>query len=290
MPTSPYFDHQPNKPNPEQLLLEDMLNEQIYLMGYDVYYLLRESLDDIDMILGEDPNSIFQKAYKVCAFINDVENWSAGGDFFSKFGFQINKQNSIVLTKRHFNRWVGNAHREKPIAGDLIYIPVFEKLFEIKKVSSDAPFYVLGSRDPFYFNLELEMFKYSHEPITTGIEELDILEKENAYVLELNVTGGNTPYWNSETVYQGNSLPFARASAVVKYWDRANSKIGVYNVIGEFETGNSVIGMSSGAVWNVSTYDSKQDNEEFRLYQNKEIEVSANTTIVRTENNPFGRI
>lgn len=291
MPVSPYFQHTSAKPNRDQLLMEDLLNEQIYLMGHDIYYILRETADEIDQILGEDPNSIFQKAYKIAAFINDVDDWTSGAETFSKFGLFINKSNSLVVTRRHFNKSVGNTWRDRPEEGDLVYVPAFEKLFEIKKVSTDSAFQGLGSHTPYYYTLEVEMFKYSHEDIETGIDELDILEPTNAYVIELYMEDGNANnYWKNELVYQGNSYANGTSTGVVKYWDSANSVLGIYNVIGEFENGVAVVGASSGASWNIADYDDKEDNEENRTYSNAEIEADANTTIVRTETNPFGDV
>lgn len=288
MPVSPYFNHDSKKPTPEQLLVEDLINEQVYLHGYEIYYILRESADEIDNLLGEDKTSIFQKAYKIAAFVNEVEDWSQGTDFLSKFGLQINKQNQIVITRRMFSRDIPSHLRTVPQEGDLVFIPVFDKLFEIKKSSSEGMFYSMGKKNSIYFQIDIEMFTYSHETINTGYEELDILEAENTYVIELHLNNGSGAYWKNEIVYQGSDEANSTASAMVKYWDSANSILGVYSIKGEFANGTYLIGATSGTTWNIADYDDMEDHEEFRHYQNSDIEAGANTTIIRTETNPFG--
>lgn len=290
MVVSPYFNHHPKKVNSEQLLVEDLINEQVYLAGYEIFYLCRESIDSIDHILGEDRTAIFRKAYRMAAFINNPDDWTEGTDFFSKFGIQINKQNQLALTRRHFQRYVPSQIRTEPRGGDLIFIPVFDKLFEIKKSSSEGMFFTLGKENPIYYTLELEMAHYSHESIDTDFEELNILETENTYVLELHLENGSVPLWKEEIVYQGTDQANSTARAMVKYWDGANNAVGVYSILGEFEQGGNLVGVSSGATWNISAYDDLEDHEDYRYYQNADLQVASNVTIDRTESNPFGSV
>lgn len=290
MAISPFFNNNPDRPTNDQLLMEDMINEQIYIMGHDVYYILRETADEIDWVLGEDPTSIFKRAYKIAVFINDRENWTDGSESYGKFGYFINKQNSVVITRRIFNKFVGNAFREKPTEGDLIYIPVFEKLFEIKKVSKEGNFYSQGRRDAYYYTVDIEMFKYNHEPIDTGIDELDILEPENAYVIEMHVNSTAIPYWVNEIVYQGANLVAASCTAQVKYWDQANSIVGIYNIAGQFANGEYLKGDSSTANAMIIGFDDLENNEEYRSYTNVDLQSEANVYIDTSETNPFGSV
>lgn len=280
---TPYFNHTPKRSSGNQRLLENLLNQQVYLFGSDVYYILRESASEIDEIFGEDPSSIFEKAYPIAAYIVDAEDWRSGGDLFAKFGLQINKQTNIVITKRHFERWIGTTFRTRPMEGDLVYVPVLgNRLFEIKYVDEEREYYTHGKTDPYYYELRLEAFRYSQEDFDTGLEFLDNIERDNSYIIELYMEGGSNSYHVGEAVTQGFN------TAIVKKWDSANSILHVYNIVGEFEDGETVVGASSGAAWNIADYDDMTDSSEYEYYQNEDFESFANTMIVTTEVNPFG--
>ena len=50
---------------------------------------------------------------------------------------------------------------ERPKEGDLIYFPLGERLFEIKHVEHENPFYQLGKN--FIYELQCELFRYEDE-------------------------------------------------------------------------------------------------------------------------------
>lgn len=281
MPISPYF-QKTEVLDSDQLLHEDLINEQINLRGINVYYIPRESMSDVDLIFGEDPSSIFQTSYLLAALPLDVESWNTGESMFSKFGLIMNKSTEIAITKREFRRFVTD--RLKPAEGDLIYIPVMKKLFEIKKTNYEDSFFVYGKSETYYWKLSIEMFKYSHESITTGISEIDIIEPENSYIIDLHLSGGSISYWTGEIVSQGNT------TGIVKSWDKANSILSVYSIIGEFVANSNVVGQTSNSEWTLTDYDSLEDSEEKRLYINQDVQVEANSFIVTTETNPFGSL
>ena len=71
--------------------------------------------------------------------------------------------------------------------GDLIYFSKTGSVFEIKYVEFQNPFYQLGKI--YVFKLQCELFEYSSETITTGIEDLDDVEDENSLdMLEFQFT------------------------------------------------------------------------------------------------------
>lgn len=290
MPVSPYFNHSEDPFSADQLLREDLLNELVSQRGINVYYILRETADEVDTLLGEDPTSAFSKAFLIGVLPNDTEDWSAGESFFSKYGLLINKQLSIVVTSREFARYVGTSLRTSPLEGDLIYIPVFRKLFEIKKSEEETDFYSHGKKLPYYFTLFLEMYKYSHEPIDTGIEEIDILELESAHVISLYMESGSGNYYANEMVYQGASANTANVTASVKSWNSSENILDVYAVRGEFVSTANVIGATSGTIRAISDFDILRGDDEHRYSTNADIEGEANTWIVTTEVNPFGNM
>ena len=63
---------------------------------------------------------------------------------------------------------------DRPLEGDLVYHPVFTKMFEISFVDHDEPFYQLDN-NPVY-KLRCKQFEYASEVIDTGIATIDAIE------------------------------------------------------------------------------------------------------------------
>lgn len=258
------------------------MNECVYLMGADCVYIARESASAVDWILGEDPTSKFEKSYPMEMLITNVDQWNAGADLFSKFGMKINKGTNVVVTRRTFNKYVPETLAKRPREGDLVYIPPLQKLFEIKFVNHEDNFYTHGKVLPYYYELQLEMFKYSHEPIDTGIDEIDQIENDNTYIIDFYMVSGSGDYQKNEMISSGTVL------AKVKEWNPETRVLSVYSISGSFEDGAVIEGVTSGASWTIGDFDELEDSEENRLYTNIEIESEANTFISTTETNPFG--
>jgi len=81
---------------------------------------------------------------------------------------------------------------ERPLEGDLIYFPLNGKIFEIKHVEHEVPFYQLGRIQ--MYELRCELFKYSSEDFATGNTEIDTIDtifSNDILVNELLLEDGN---------------------------------------------------------------------------------------------------
>ena len=65
---------------------------------------------------------------------------------------------------------------DRPQEGDIIYHPIFEKMFEINFVDHDEPFFQLDN-NPVY-KLRCKSFEYSSEVLDTGISTIDEIEDD----------------------------------------------------------------------------------------------------------------
>ena len=65
---------------------------------------------------------------------------------------------------------------DRPQEGDLVYHPIFEKMFEISFVDHDEPFYQLDN-NPVY-KLRCKQFEYTSGIIDTGIATIDAIEND----------------------------------------------------------------------------------------------------------------
>jgi hypothetical protein len=293
MATSVYFNNYNSLA--EQRVVEDLITESIKIMGFDAYYLPIENESDRDILFGEDPVKKFSSAFPVEFYLSSALEYGGEREFFSKFGLEIKNNITIIVSKRSFSQRVPQNHFTRPREGDLIYVPFLNgtgELFEIKFTNQTKDFFMLGRKIPFFYELELEKFKYSQERIETGVSQIDDVVTNSSYTIELNIAEGTGSYEQKEIVYQSPDNTHANASvvAIVQEWRPLANTLHVTNIAGEFVDNQIIIGASSNASYRLSTYDPLQDNSRNEVYDNKYIDNQANSIIDFSETNPFGSI
>lgn len=144
MTTNPYFTQGTTN---EQDLLQDLVDEQIKMFGKNVYYLPRKLVKE-DKLFVEDTLSKFEHAYEIEVYLDDAGGFRGDGDLFSKFGVRIADSVTFIVSRRRFTQAVDNLGEliieGRPNEGDLIWFPLVGKLFEIKFVDHEVPFFQLG--------------------------------------------------------------------------------------------------------------------------------------------------
>ncbi len=274
--------------------MEDVIVESIEIMGHELYYIPRDSYDSGDMIFGEYKNSKFTKAYNMEGYIANVEGFEGDGDFFGRFGLEIRDTSNFVISRRSFAKNLPTSLRVRPQEGDLIYVPLMHRLFEIKFIEKKLMFYSLGNREPYIYEMRCELFRFSEEAIDTGIEEIDEIEQENAYTQKLNlpITGFNN-FFDNEVVYQSPDGTWANnvAHAEIRDWYKANGTMFVVGITGQFSSNgaNTLYGNTSGAQFSVSSVgDEKNDYVKFDIFNNSDFDTGADLILDLSEVNPFG--
>ena len=288
MATSVYFNNFSPSVINEHMLLEDLIVESIQIMGHDVKYMPREVYDATDDVLGESVNSKFTRAYNLEMYLANVEGYEGDGDFFSKFGLEIRDTSNFVVSRRTFEKYVPSQIAIRPREGDLIYVPLLGKIFEIKFVEEELMFFSLGKRAPYMYEIRCEVFRSSNEDFDTGTNQIDDIENVASYSIELQLSTGTGNYYQNEIVYQGENLDKAVVSAKVGFWDIANSKLDLVNVSGSFREGGLLVGSQSGAAYIVSVSDDLSDVVKYDDSDNRIIQTEANSFIDLSEINPFG--
>lgn len=270
--------------------MEDVIVESIQIMGHNCYYILRESLDSVDYVLGEASKVKLRQAYLIEAYIANVEGFEGDGDFFSKFGLEIRDTSNFIISRRSFSKHVPSTLRERPQEGDLVYVPVMNRIFEVKFIEKKLMFFSLGNRQPFVYEMRCEDFRYSQEDFETGVQEIDAVEEDNAYTIRLNLqTTGSGSFIDGEVIYQSTDGTYANAYAtgVVKEWYKANGSMFVYNIEGQFNSAN-VYGNTTSSIYRATIVDDRTDYVENDLYDNETFKDEATLILDLTEINPFG--
>jgi hypothetical protein len=289
---NPYFNKFKNLP--EQNLIEDLTVEAIKIHGMEIYYLPRKMVHRDDFF-GEAPYSRFS-SFKMIEMYMDTTTAFEGGDTFTKFGFEIRDSVKFTVSRKRFKRETG---MERPMEGDLLYLPLNKGLFEIKFVEHENPFYQLGKL--LSFQLTCELFQYSEEKMNTGVPEIDVVEDINGYniTLSLGATGGTGNFTKGDTVYQfGNgaitgSVESAIAKATVVSFNPNNpNTIVLSDIVGKWSETSvnkqyKITNNNSIPSYRIVT--GIQDKfGDFVDDSNKQIQDEANQYFNFTEKHPFG--
>lgn len=191
----------------EQFLIQDLINEQLKIYGIEVYYLPRKIFKS-DNIIREVQSSKFDDSFLIEAYLNNYEGYSPGVDIMSKFGITLKNEINLIISRERYEEFIApflegiasgviegknqdtNISFElstRPREGDLIYFPLGERLFEIKRVESEKPFYQLGRN--YIYELSCELYEFENELIDTSIEEVDSTVDSEGYITTLNLVG-----------------------------------------------------------------------------------------------------
>jgi hypothetical protein len=162
----------------EQGLIQDLINEQLRMYGVEVHYLPRRFITE-RKIIKEVIESAFDSAYPIEAYVNSYEGYADNSTILSKFGIQALNEIVLTISRERFSNYISPLIKNKnniklssrPKEGDLIYFPLGDRLFEIKYVEHEKPFYQLQKN--YTYELTCELFRYEDEVIDTSIDEID---------------------------------------------------------------------------------------------------------------------
>ncbi|MGH7744862.1 MAG: hypothetical protein ACREQ5_08645 [Candidatus Dormibacteria bacterium] len=281
MPTNKYFSGY-NETNQQQLY-RDLIDEVVKLFGIDCIYIPRTSLSQPDLLFGDDPTKAYSGAYFMAVYIQNVDGFEGPGDLFTKFGLVINKQLRLLLGNTEFQTATTGSLGVRAREGDIIWMPNFQALWEIKFVNADRFFYAFGAKSFYGWELICEEFRYNNETITTGYDDIDnkVNDVTIGYQMQMNANGIGTFIIN-EKITQANT----NASAYVLSWNLPAQELEVKNLVGSFQPNNTVVGVTSNAHWTMSTIELAH-NVNDNLDDNLIVRNVANTDFDQSESNPL---
>ena len=191
----------------EQNLVQDLVNEHLRMFGIEVYYIPRKYIDT-DNVIREVKSSKFDSNFIIEAYLNNYEGYGANYDIMSKFGLKLTSEITLTISKERFEEFITPFLQDilsateadptlddgstlffanRPKEGDLIYFPLGERIFEIKRVEFENPFYQLGKN--YVYDLKCELFELEDELIDTDIEEIQDTVKDVGYITTLILVG-----------------------------------------------------------------------------------------------------
>ena len=198
----------------ERSLYQNLIKEAIQIYGHDVYYVNRETValdnvlgeDALSKYTNAEPIEMYVEDAE--GFGGDKEIITQFGlenrneitfvvskERFQEMDSQINLEegegsialedgsidqtdNSSTVSTLTGNFYIlqdtATTDADRPQEGDLVYHPIFAKMFEINFVDHDEPFYQLDN-NPVY-KLRCKQFEYTSEILDTGIATIDAIE------------------------------------------------------------------------------------------------------------------
>ena len=199
MPISPFFQH--GSPD-EQRLVQSLVDEHLSIHGIDVYYIPRKQIVTDD-ILGEVQSSKFNDNYILEAYLNNYEGYAKGSDVMSKFGINLQNEVTLTISRERFEDFIApfqfnstnlTGARDgdidfgtRPKEGDLIWFPLGERLFEIKHIEFESPFFQLGKN--YTYELQCELYQLQDDIIDTNVVGIDERMQEEGNITTVNLAG-----------------------------------------------------------------------------------------------------
>tara|TARA_B100000963_G_scaffold167337_1_gene145346 strand:+ start:28 stop:1440 length:1413 start_codon:yes stop_codon:yes gene_type:complete len=178
----------------EQRLVQDLINEQLQIYGVEITFIPRKFVNQAT-IIEEVQASKFDDNFAIEAYVENFDGYAGAGDVLTKFGMSLRDEVTLTISKERFEEFIApfmNADDDitlasRPREGDLVFFPLGQRLFEIKFVEHEDPFYQLGST--YVYKLKCELFEYEDEVIDTSIEEIDTQVDDVGYIADLQLVG-----------------------------------------------------------------------------------------------------
>lgn len=289
MPVNPYFNNQNHRG--EQTILQSLTAEYIQATGMNTYYLPRKKLYTDD-VMNEFMGSYFDNAYLIEMRMASVDGFEGERDVLAQFGIEIKDQATFEVSVQTFENLVHTLDR--PQEGDLIFLPMYfgrsageERgvIFEIHFVEDEEPFYPAGKNT--MYKLTCELFNYSGEKFMTGIDEIDDIERLNAYALEITL---DTAYSSNTDYIIGETVTIDSITATVSKWNASGKVLTIQSPTGNIVTNANVVGSVTDTDYTILSYDSfyrpnegDAQNEDFEEDFDSDLHIEG-----FDEDNPFG--
>ena len=172
---------------------------------------------------------------------------------------------------------------DRPQEGDLVFHPIFAKMFEISFVDHDEPFYQLDNNP--VFKLRCKQYEYSSEVIDTGIAAIDAIEGQ------LNLDTLQFQFTLEQGTIIGQSLTIDRSFT----FDRTNTTLDTTLIVTDPASfGESLLLENAADTGNPEYLISEdyivggQNESTNTTSQNELFDELDDTVLDFSESNPFG--
>ena len=269
----------------EQRLVQSLINEHLKIYGVEVTFIPRKFVNQ-STIIEEVTASRFDDNFLIEAYVENYDGYAGAGDVLTKFGMSLRDEVTLTISKERFEEFIAPFMEadddielsSRPREGDLVFFPLGNRLFEVKFVEHEDPFYQFGKL--YTYKLTCELFQYSGE--TGGTDGILDGQIDEGFIVKYyydSITGAPSI---GETVTGGTS----GTTAKVNLWNTTESWVELRAFNGEFQTGETLTGSDSGFTINITTFDELNIKDAYA--DNLDFETLGDNLLDFTEVNPFG--
>ena len=195
----------------EQDLIQSLVNEQLKIYGVEVTYIPRKFVNR-STVFQEVESSKFDDNFQLEAYVNTWDGYSGAGDVLTKFGMSLRDELQLVISRERFEDFIApfldqededeiGLATMRPREGDLVFFPLGGRLFEVKFVEHEVPFYQLGNT--YVYELQCELFEYNDETIDTGIDAIDSKTEDIGTITDLQMHSSGSIATATATIGSG---------------------------------------------------------------------------------------
>jgi len=176
----------------EQNLMQELINEQLKIYGVEITYIPRKIVNR-STVFEELERSKFDDNFLLEAYVETFDGYGGQGDIMTKFGMTLKDELTVSISRERFEDFIAPFMEAmpddemiidtRPREGDLVFFPLGNRLFEVKFVEHEDPFYQLGKN--YIYKLQCELFEYEDEVIDTGVEEIDTKVEDLGHITDL---------------------------------------------------------------------------------------------------------
>ena len=176
----------------EQNLMQELINEQLKIYGVEITYIPRKIVNR-STVFEELERSKFDDNFLLEAYVETFDGYGGQGDIMTKFGMTLKDELTVSISRERFEDFIAPFMEAmpddeividtRPREGDLVFFPLGNRLFEVKFVEHEDPFYQLGKN--YVYKLQCELFEYEDEVIDTGVEEIDTKVEDLGNITDL---------------------------------------------------------------------------------------------------------
>jgi hypothetical protein len=185
----------------EQRLIQELINEQLQIYGVEVTYIPRKFVRK-ETIIREVTSSRFDDNFSIEAYVSNYDGYTGSGDILTKFGMSLKDEVTLIISRERFEDFISPflstmdpeeiLVSTRPREGDIIYFPLGKRLFEVKFVEHEKPFYQLGKT--YVYELQCELFELEDEiggftNSNSITEDIDSTLQNQGYITSLQLFG-----------------------------------------------------------------------------------------------------
>lgn len=162
-------------------MADSLIQEYIQQFGMKVVYICRTS-HNMDLVFGEAPGSNFERSFEIEMIMEDYITGFGNRDEVQPFGYNMHDEIELQCSFTRMNYELSQIDLSDridsfPQPGDLLYVPLYKTMLEIRFIDSKDPNQPLGNQTLYKFTCK--MFNPNSETFDTNIPDIDIINEFN---------------------------------------------------------------------------------------------------------------